>query len=187
MTIKLPLEQAHSLLAQAVRPGDSVIDATAGYGQDTVFLADQVKEFGHVYGFDIQADALKVCENQLIKYQLQNQVTLFNQGHEKIITLLPPELKIQAAIFSLGGLTPEDGHLTLPNTTISAYHQVLSRLHRGGIIVFLMAQFHEGSAVERDFLISDLTRLDPAYYRVNNYQPLNQGENAGQVIAIERL
>ena len=45
---------AHSLLAAHIRPGDAVVDATAGNGHDTLFLARCVGPAGRVYALDIQ-------------------------------------------------------------------------------------------------------------------------------------
>jgi predicted methyltransferase len=40
---------------QVLRPGDTVVDATAGNGQDTLFLAEAVGPTGTVYALDVQA------------------------------------------------------------------------------------------------------------------------------------
>ena len=51
--LKLKLDRilpyARILLEKAVSPGDIAIDATAGNGHDTLFLAKLVGENGHVY------------------------------------------------------------------------------------------------------------------------------------------
>lgn len=185
MILKSPTEFAHQLLAQAIRPGDTVIDATVGYGDDTCFLAEQVADFGHVYGFELQKEALTICDDRLTKAALNRQVTLLNQGHERIITALAPDIKVQAAIFSLGALSPETtAQMTLPNTTISAYHQILSRLNRGGLLIFVSEQKFNESTEELDYLSADLARLNPDHYQVSAYQGLNQ--KTGQVLAIEK-
>ena len=107
MILDHPTKFAHFLLDQAIRPGDVVIDATVGHGDDTLFLAERVADFGQVYGFEIQKEAIEASADRLTKANQANQVTLLNQGHERIITALPPELKVQAAIFSLGALSPD--------------------------------------------------------------------------------
>lgn len=46
---------------RVVRPGDTVIDATCGNGNDTLALAKMVcksEAMGYVYAFDVQEDAL---------------------------------------------------------------------------------------------------------------------------------
>lgn len=46
--LKKALYQAHDLVRQVVKPGDAVIDATMGNGNDTLFLAGLV---GTMAGF----------------------------------------------------------------------------------------------------------------------------------------
>ena len=53
-----PTARAHRELAALVREGDLVVDATAGNGHDTAFLAARVGEQGKVLAFDIQAEAI---------------------------------------------------------------------------------------------------------------------------------
>ena len=57
MTSSSILYTVHTLLQRAITPGDVVIDATAGNGRDTVFLAGRVCPTGTVYAFDIQEPA----------------------------------------------------------------------------------------------------------------------------------
>lgn len=186
MILDHPTKFAHFLLDQAIRPGDVVIDATVGHGDDTLFLAERVANFGQVYGFEIQKEAIETCADRLTKANQANQVTLLNQGHERIITALPPELKVQAAIFSLGALSPDSfEHVTLPNTTISAYHQILSRLNRGGLLVFVVDPRFNETQEEIDYLIADLSRLKPTNYQVTHYKAINADQ--GQVLAIEKI
>ncbi len=48
------LSLSHRFLAEHVRPGDLCIDATAGRGYDTAYLAGLTGETGRVLAFDIQ-------------------------------------------------------------------------------------------------------------------------------------
>ena len=41
-----------------LKAGDTAVDFTMGNGHDTEFLSKTVGETGHVYAFDIQADAV---------------------------------------------------------------------------------------------------------------------------------
>ena len=45
---------SHQLLKNTVKIGDTVIDATVGKGNDTLFLASLVGKTGQVIGFDVQ-------------------------------------------------------------------------------------------------------------------------------------
>lgn len=53
------LQVAHQFIESHVRPGAFCIDATAGRGNDTVFLASLVGETGKVLAFDIQPEAVE--------------------------------------------------------------------------------------------------------------------------------
>ena len=58
---------AADYMRRTIRLGDTVVDATMGNGKDTLFLAELVGETGHVYAFDVQAEAVartheRVCE-----------------------------------------------------------------------------------------------------------------------------
>lgn len=48
-----------------IKPGDTVVDATCGTGQDTLALAQAVGEEGKVYAFDVQMKALVLTETHL--------------------------------------------------------------------------------------------------------------------------
>ena len=50
---------ARDVLERAVRPGDTVVDATMGNGHDTLMLCEAVGPAGRVYAFDIQQDAVR--------------------------------------------------------------------------------------------------------------------------------
>ncbi|MBC9784887.1 hypothetical protein H1S01_10235 [Heliobacterium chlorum] len=52
-------------LTEIVQPGDFVIDGTAGNGQDTLFLAEQVLPGGKVWAFDIQQKAIDATAARL--------------------------------------------------------------------------------------------------------------------------
>ena len=56
---------AKYLLSETIVPGETVVDATAGNGNDTLFLAEYVGENGHVFAFDIQQAALESTAQRL--------------------------------------------------------------------------------------------------------------------------
>ncbi|WP_235597825.1 methyltransferase domain-containing protein, partial [Geobacillus stearothermophilus] len=70
MAIMNILPFARFLLDQAVNEGDIAVDATVGNGHDTVFLAELVGERGHVFGFDIQAEAIATARARLAEHGL---------------------------------------------------------------------------------------------------------------------
>lgn len=60
------LSQAQRLVAEALKPGDIAIDATAGGGVDTLFLAQAAGRSGKVYAFDVQQAALDRTQARLL-------------------------------------------------------------------------------------------------------------------------
>ena len=56
---------AHSIVRRTIQPGDTVIDATAGNGHDTVFLARCTGPSGHVIAIDIQDAAIQSTRARL--------------------------------------------------------------------------------------------------------------------------
>src|SRR5690625_6407897 len=96
---------AHQILADNVQPGDTVVDATCGNGNDTLFLSKLVGETGHVYAFDIQEQAINNTKTKMTENQMKN-ATYIHDNHAHLSTYIPKNLKgnIGGAIFNLGYL-----------------------------------------------------------------------------------
>ncbi|WP_456277926.1 class I SAM-dependent methyltransferase [Bacillus sp. AK128] len=186
MKLERILPFARTLLTKVIEPGDLAIDATVGNGHDTVFLAELVGEVGHVYGFDIQSEAISQTQARLQKHSLQNRVTLFRQGHEHISKLIPAN-PVSGAIFNLGYLPGGDKEIvTTPNTTISAIEQILTLLKPEGIIVLVIYHGHPEGQTERDQLLEYVSNIDQMKAHVLQYQFLNQQNHPPFIIAIEK-
>jgi predicted methyltransferase len=143
---------ARTLMSKALTDGDIAIDATLGYGHDTVFMAELVGEAGIVYGFDIQEAAILSSQSRLKENNLINRVVLFQKGHEHISELVPShhQNKIKAAIFNLGYLPGGNKSVvTKPDTTISAISQLLNIMAPEGIIILVVYHGYPEGAVER--------------------------------------
>ncbi|MFD2681667.1 class I SAM-dependent methyltransferase [Bacillus seohaeanensis] len=189
MKLERILPFARQLLQKAVTPGDVVVDATLGNGHDTLFLAQIVGENGRVYGFDIQREAVENTHERLITHELADRVTLFQQGHETLMNAIPPvhHGKIMGAIFNLGYLPGGDKHIvTRPKTTISAIEQLLEMMGPEGILVLVIYHGHREGAVERDYIIRYVEKLDQNYVHVLRYQFMNQQNNPPFIIALEK-
>ena len=62
-----PMTCAHDWISRVVFPGDAVVDATAGNGHDTVFLARLAGPSGQVHAFDVQEEAIRATRERLEK------------------------------------------------------------------------------------------------------------------------
>jgi predicted methyltransferase len=178
------LPMAKRLLTESVNPGDIVVDATAGNGSDTQFLAEHVGQHGHVYAFDIQQAALDSTAKRL--GELTSRVSLILDSHENVDQYVTDE--IGGAMFNLGYLPHgEDlSIVTKPDSTIKALHKILNMLKVGGIISIAVYDGHEGGFNERDALLSYVQALHQAAFQVIKYEQLNRQNNAPFLIAIQK-
>ncbi|MBD1380216.1 tRNA (mnm(5)s(2)U34)-methyltransferase [Metabacillus arenae] len=177
------------LLSTAAAAGDIVIDATAGNGLDTVFLAELVGEYGHVYGFDIQEEAILNTANRLKEKDLESRATLTLDSHEMVKKHIPVKFHGQAsaAIFNLGYLPGGNKAITTaPSSTILAIEEILDLLKPEGIIIIVIYHGHETGKMERDAIIQYAMSIDQKKAHVLKYQFINQANNPPFIVAIEK-
>ncbi|WP_018664015.1 tRNA (mnm(5)s(2)U34)-methyltransferase [Heyndrickxia acidiproducens] len=183
------IQFAHALMEKTVPEGGFAIDATAGNGLDTAFLAGLTGESGKVFAFDIQKTAVNRTAVRLQKAGLENRVQLFQTGHEHAGECIPAFYhgKISGALFNLGYLPKSDKSIiTRPETTISAVRQILDMLQTGGIIAIVVYHGHDGGGYERDQLLKFAKTLDQKQAHVLQYGFINQENHPPFVIAIEK-
>lgn len=152
-----PLTQiAHDKLQSRLRSGDWAIDATAGNGHDTLFLAQQVGDTGHVYAFDIQAQAIQSTTAHLASAGLDQRVTLCQASHADMLTNLPGHWqgRVAAIVFNLGYLPNGDKNIiTQAGSTIAALKQSVCLLKPGGILSILAYRGHDGGLSEDEAVV----------------------------------
>lgn len=64
--IERPTAAAHRVVSEVVKAGDLVVDATAGNGHDTLFLAGLVGDSGRVLAFDVQEAAMAATRKRVV-------------------------------------------------------------------------------------------------------------------------
>jgi 16S rRNA C1402 N4-methylase RsmH len=189
MKLQRILPFAKQLLQTVIQEGDLVVDATIGNGHDTVFLAKLVGSNGHVFGFDIQEDAVINTIERLKTENLEERASIVRKGHQHIKTTIPAELHgtISGAIFNLGYLPGGDQSIvTVPDTTISAIEQLLDIMKPEGTIVIVIYHGHEEGQVERDELMNFVKKIDPRLAHVLEYKFINKQNNPPYIVAIEK-
>jgi predicted methyltransferase len=150
------INQAQRWVAERVKPGDVVVDATAGNGSDTLFLARLAGLGGKVYTFDIQSEALELTHKRLVSAAEQEalaQVTLLHTGHENMEINIAREHhgQIAAVMFNLGYLPgASQDVITQPSTTLAALEAALQLLRSGGVLTIVVYPGHEGGGQEAD-------------------------------------
>lgn len=181
------MRYSHQLLTEVVAPGDIVVDATMGNGNDTALLAKLVEKSGQVYAFDVQEQAVINTRARLAEADLLENVQLIHDGHQHVDKYLPENTPIKAAIFNLGYLPKSDKQIiTLPETTRSALDQLLQRLAPKGRIIIVAYYGHEGGAAELATIRSYCEALPQEEYNVLNYQFINQKNQPPILFCIEK-
>ncbi len=144
-------ERAHQAWIPWLRPGSLVVDATAGNGSDTLFLAEQVGEAGKVYAMDIQASAIEMTRSRLQSAFMLGRVNLICADHSDIFNTFAYSIKgsIDLICFNLGYLPGGDHDITTrPASTIPALLDSLKLLHPRGALSVMAYRGHPGAAVE---------------------------------------
>lgn len=183
------LSYAHKLIEERVQAGETVIDATAGNGVDTVFLARRVGTQGTVYAFDIQEAAIASTAARCAQEVPGHRVELVLRSHAELADVIPAEQhgRIAAVTFNLGYLPGHDhATVTLPATTLDALQASARMLRRGGIITIVLYTGHPGGADEAEAVEAWAAALPQADYQVLTYRFLNQRNRPPYVIAIEK-
>lgn len=182
------LPYGHALIKKAVEPGEVLVDATCGNGNDTVVLSRATGPTGKVYAFDLQQQAIDNTKQKLVKEKITN-VELIHDGHQHVDQYLREanKGKLAGAIFNLGYLPGSDKHvITQPEHTITAIDKLASYLKPGGIIVCVVYYGHAGGQIEKDALLEHLHYYDQKYFHVLQYGFINQKNNPPFILAIEK-
>ncbi len=172
---------AQLLLADRLSTGDVVLDATAGNGHDTLFLARCIGQTGHVYAMDVQAAAVAETRRRLLEAGIQeDQFTLAQAGHETMLEFVKPAHHGQVAgiMFNLGYLPGSDKTvITRTETTLTAVNAAVQLLRPGGLLTIAVYPGHEGGAQELTALTDWATSLPPRAYEVQHLRPVNRSAN----------
>lgn len=186
MLHKNSLEISHEIIRKTVSKGDTVVDATAGNGYDTLFLADLVGNEGIVYAFDIQEIAISNTRKRLEGAKANDRVKLINDGHENIDKYISENVK--AVMFNLGYL-PKGDHskATRGKTTIIAIEKCLEILQAEGVITIVIYYGGDSGFEEKDEILSYIRSIDSKKYSVLVHEFVNQVNCPPIAVCIERI
>jgi hypothetical protein len=184
---------SHALLTPRLHAGDVVVDATAGNGHDTLFLARHVLPGGRVFSFDVQSSALEATRilftDHASRVTDHESITLIHAGHEKMAAHLPPELKgkIRAFMFNLGWLPGSDKTcVTQAVTTIEALRIATDWIGEGGLITVVCYPGHEGGDAEAKTVESWVAKLSARSFEVQKIAFLNLEGKPPHCLALRR-
>lgn len=153
--------EARACVTQVVRPGDLVVDATLGKGQDCCFLAGLVGPEGLVVALDIQPEAIATSRARLKDAGLVQRVWLIQDSHARLAEHLPKARPLTAAMFNLGYLPGADkACITRPESTLAGLSACLERLKPGGLVSLVAYLGHPGGLEEYEGVRRMLESLD---------------------------
>jgi len=155
--------QAHQYVQQYLGAGELAVDATVGNGNDTLFLARQVKSEGLVFGFDVQQEAIAATQTKLNDNKCDCNVRLFHCSHSKMQQQIADEFhgQIKVIMFNLGYLPGSDKSvITQTDSTLAALHQSTNLLASNGIITIAAYPGHSGGDSETDKVTQWFKQLD---------------------------
>ena len=157
---------AHAFLREHVKSGDFCIDATAGRGYDTAFLAELVGETGKVLAFDIQDSAIESTNALLESRGLRRRVTTILDSHSNMASYAEEET-VDAIVFNLGYLPGGDHSIcTHAESSIAAIEQSLKLLRPKGVICLCIYYGGDSGYDEKNALMDYLKTIDHKKYTV---------------------
>lgn len=181
-----PLYMARELARPCINEGDVVVDATAGNGHDTLFLARRVGDKGKVFSFDVQKEAIARTHQLLKAENMLHRVVLILDSHVHMCNYV--DSPVAAIMFNLGYLPGGDHKvITRPETTAQALAAGLLMLRPKGIITLTIYTGHRGGAEENEAIITFCEKLNQRQFTVLHYHIINQVNDPPSLIVIEKI
>lgn len=171
-----------------VKKGDTVIDATAGAGHDTLFLAELAlsKTAGSVHALDIQKEALIQTKARLERHlpaEKREKIFLYHRSHETFPeTDSPPSL----IVYNLGYLPGGNKEKTTESrSTLASLRFALNILPPKGMISLMIYPGHPEGEIEKSVIINWLENLPEKKFYILQHLPL-LGVNSPFLITLEK-
>lgn len=177
--------QLHAMLEPHIQKGGVYVDATAGGGRDTLFLASLVGDEGKIYAFDIQREALEQTRSRLLAHMITAPAELILDSHAQMdIYVKEP---VDGVMFNLGYLPGGDpAVVTKSESTCAALDKALALLKKGGFISLLCYTGHPGGTDEYEAISAYASRLDRHMAQVVEMRWSNSPQSPPVLILIEK-
>ena len=167
-------EKVHHILTNHLKEGNQAIDATAGNGYDTLFLAKQVGSSGKVTAIDIQDCAIRSTREKLESTGLIDRVKLVTDDHATALGKLieANREKIAAITFNLGYLPGSDKSIqTRAESTDEALSASIQLLTTGGYLCVTAYRGHSGGTSEAEAVEAFMSKSQKEGHEVDCYEP----------------
>ena len=142
-------QSVHIRLKEILKAGDSVLDATAGNGHDSLHMAELIGPLGTLVAIDLQTKAIENTRNKLASKDYLARCKLLQGNHAEVLKQLNGTFK--AIVFNLGYLPGSDQKLiTEISSTIGALNEVPRLLDTNGLLFVTTYRAHKGGLPESD-------------------------------------
>ncbi len=180
-------EIVHEAIKPHVTEGGLCIDATAGNGNDTLYLAKLVGVEGQVIAFDIQEDAVANTEKRLQEQDMSERAKVVLDSHVNMASYAK-ENTVDCIVFNLGYLPGGDHKMaTQANSSIEAINVALKLLKKKGLLSVTIYSGGDSGFEEKDAVLSWLRQLDQRKYLVLVTEYYNRQNNPPIPVRIIKL
>ena len=185
MVVVNAVQMAHNFIISRLSAANLVIDATAGNGKDTLFLAKNTPPDTTILAFDVQPQAIAKTDLLLKQHKFIHKVRLILDNHANIANYI--DQPIDVAMFNLGYLPGGDHTLsTCPDSTIQAISQTLQLLTVGGLLTVAAYPGYEHGKRECHAVHQYLTNLRQQTFTVASWAMVNQTNSPPVLYVIEK-
>ncbi len=146
------------------------VDATCGAGNDTLFMANELKNIGVVISYDIQEEAIKKAKKLLTDNDLNNVV--FKLKSHEFIDEIP-----DVVIYNFGYLPNTDKTITtIPSVSLTSIKKMVSLidLNNDLFIILVLYPGHTVGMIESKIIDDYCKGLSSKDYLVCKYQNYNR-------------
>ena len=167
-------KKVHQILSNHFQEGDQAIDATAGNGYDTLFLAEQVGVSGKVIAIDIQGCAIRTTKEKLESAGLIDRVRLVTEDHAQALSklIVSSRERVSAITFNLGYLPGSDKSIrTCAESTEKALTASVKLLSPDGCLCVIVYRGHSGGAAEAETVEAFMRESQTQGHEVGCYEP----------------
>lgn len=181
-------ELAHQTIRENIRLGETVVDATAGNGHDTLFLSEIVGEQGRVIAIDVQDEAIQRTARHVENAGVRN-VRLVTSCHSELARIVDESdhRRVAAIMFNLGYLPKGDKSvITQTATSMLAIQAALELVRRDGIVSVLAYPGHAGGDTETTAVIDFVNSLDSEQFEVRTTKAKNNPTSPILIQAIRK-
>ena len=175
LILKNAQQFSHEMILSVNLEDGIFIDATAGNGHDTLFLAQHIEKGSKILAFDIQEKAILQTRQLLQNNDLEEKVTCILDSHVHLLNYLDKNDFVRLAIFNLGYLPGSDKKIiTTPSSTLEAIQILLERLEKKGKIIIVSYYGHDSGLDEKNSVEGLISTLSQKEWSVLKYQFINQ-------------